>query len=418
MTDQSVAWRPETATSYADDLQVELISSALAGRTIDVVVAGSIGAIESVRFIRALRRLGAQVVPWLTDGGAQFVTPMALAWAAGREVRRDFSGVATHLAAADACIIAPASASLLARLASGLTDTPTSALITSYLGCRRPVLALPNMHDSLAAAPAVQRNLETLKTMGLRLLPARLEEGKHKFPPPATLADQAAHALNQERVASRGVLITMGSTRGYIDDVRYISNYSSGALGSAMAEELYRLGYTTHVVSGACPIRPNAYSFFVEALTNDAMQDAAQAALDAGAEAAILAASVLDFIPVERVAGKISSSSSDVMTVTMAKATKIIASLQPSSKVKVGFKLEAALSMERALKLAADQIKVYGLSLVVLNDLAKVDQQQHEAILVQPGTITPEVITGKRAVAQAVAVHVDARLMNKFQPGL
>jgi hypothetical protein len=106
------------------------------------------------------------------------------------------------------------------------------------------------------------------------------------------------------------------------------------------------------------------------------------------------------------------------MTVTMAKATKIIASLQPSSKVKVGFKLEAALSMERALKLAADQIKGYGLSLVVLNDLAKVDQQRHEAILVQPGTITPEVITGKRAVAQAVAVHVDARLMNKFQPGL
>ena len=417
MTDQIADWRPNQATSFEGDLQVEPISSALVGWTIDVVVSGSIGAVESVRLIRALRRLGAEVVPWLTDGGAQFVTPLALAWAAGRDVRRHFSGTASHLATADACIIAPASASLLARLAHGLTDTPTSALVTSYLGSGRPVLAVPNMHDSLAAAPTVQRNLHLLAAMGLRVLPARLEEGKHKFPEPRVLADHAAHILNEAKVGGRGVLVTMGSTRGYIDDVRYISNYSSGALGSAMAEELYRLGYQTQVVTGACPVRPKTYTQLTEALTNADMEAAALAALTGGAEAAVLAASVLDFIPTERVSGKISSASTEAMTVTMSKATKIIAKLQPKSGIKVGFKLEAMLTPERAQRLAADYIRAYDLSLVVINDLAKVDQQRHEALLLPAGQVEAQVVTGKQAVALAVAAHVHARFTNHPQLG-
>ena len=82
---------------------------------------------------------------------------------------------------------APASANLIAKIAHGFTDSPAAALIASYLGQGNPVLLLPNMHESLAAAPAVRKNLETLAGLGVKLLAARDEEGKRKFPEPAAL---------------------------------------------------------------------------------------------------------------------------------------------------------------------------------------------------------------------------------------
>ena len=100
-------------TNRSSDLLVNLSSDALAGKLIDVVVSGSIGAVESVRFIRSLRRLGAEVQPWLTKGGSMFTTETALSWAAARPCRMSFEGTASHISMGDACVIAPASASML-----------------------------------------------------------------------------------------------------------------------------------------------------------------------------------------------------------------------------------------------------------------------------------------------------------------
>ena len=212
----------------ARDLDVTRLSDALNGRRLDVVVSGSIGAVESVRFLRALRRLSASVTPWLTKGGAQFVTPLALSWAADAPAISEFTGTAPHIGTTDAVVVAPASASLIGKIAHGITDTPAAALVTSYLGQGRPVILVPNMHDSLASAPAVLRNLERVSGWpGVTVIRARTEEAKHKFPDPATLADEVAHQVNRERHALPTTLVTMGTTRGYVDRVRYFSNYSS-----------------------------------------------------------------------------------------------------------------------------------------------------------------------------------------------
>ena len=96
-----------------DDLHVTASSDALKGRRIDVVVTGSIAAVEAVRFIRSLRRLGAEVTPWLSQGGSSFITPMALTWAAGKETIVGFSGSASHIATGDAVVVAPASSSII-----------------------------------------------------------------------------------------------------------------------------------------------------------------------------------------------------------------------------------------------------------------------------------------------------------------
>lgn len=400
----------------ASDLHVEQTSDALAGRWLDVVVSGSIGAVESVRFVRGLRRLGADVQAWLTAGGAEFITPLALSWATAREVRRAFTGDASHIALGDACVVAPASASLIGKVAHGITDSPGAALVTSYLGQRKPVFLLPNMHMSLAEAPAVVANLRRLQDFGVRLLGARLEEGKSKFPEPDMLADEVAHRLNQPARDGAAALVTMGTTRGYVDDVRYLSNYSSGALGSAISEELYRHGFATHVVCGPCPLRPRVATRLVAVETNEQMKAAAVEAVTAhGARAAVFAASVLDYVPKNRQQGKISSSK-DELTIVCAPTEKIIAGVQPKGPAKVGFKLETGLTEPRARELAADYAQRYGLTAVVLNDLADVDATRHRAFLfeVHGGQLAaggPAVIDGKRAIAAHIARHVRERLV-------
>ncbi len=373
----------------SDDLHVASLSEALAGFSIDLIVSGSIGAVESVRFIRALRRLSCEIHPWLTEGGAQFTTETALSWAAARPCKRQFDGNASHIGGRDACVIAPASASIIGKLAQGLTDSPATALAASYLGQGKPVLLVPNMHDSLITSPYVAANLEKLRKTCI-FLEARREEGKQKFPEPKVLADQIAHQLNSlGKDQGRPILVTMGTTRGYIDEIRYISNYSSGALGTQLTHELYRQGFPVHVVSGPCPQTPRSYAtlHFIE--TNEEMSEAVRDVTRAGLSGAVFAASVLDFIPATKRTGKIRSS--EDLKVEFIKTPKIIGQLTEPLPFKVGFKLETEFNAESE-SLARDYLRRYALSHLVMNIRSDVSEHLHRAL----------VFTGERREAQEV----------------
>ena len=363
----------------SSDLQIQPISEALRGLRLDVIVSGSIGAVEAVRFIRALRRLGAEVYPVLTEGGAMFTTETALSWAAARPTVTGFSATASHIFEGDACIVAPASASMIAKTAHGITDTPASALIASCLGLEKPVFLVPNMHDSLSASPAVRENLDKIRVR-VRILDARREEGKHKFPDPVRLADEIAHQINLTRQSAHKplppVMVSMGTTRGYVDDVRYFSNYSSGALGSMVSEEIYRRGIPTTVVCGPCQIKPAVFSKLIDIETNGELLEACRKAVQEDhCAGAVLAASVLDFIPDKKITGKIKSDQD--LQVNFIKSSKIIAEINPP--VKVGFKLEANLDEQKALSIAKDYFSRYQLSLMILNQLSDVDSTRHKA---------------------------------------
>lgn len=390
-------------SSDSSDLHVRPVSDVLLGWKLDVVISGSIGAVESVKFIRCLRRLGASIMPWLTQGGAEFITAQAVTWAAANEAITTFSGSASHIALRDGCIIAPASASLIAKIALGMTDTPASALVASYLGERKPVMLVPNMHDSLFRSPAVQANLQRIKEYGVTVLSARTEEGKQKFPLPEELADLCAHQF--QGGGSRGdVLITMGTTRGYIDDVRYVSNYSSGALGTEISKELYRYGFSTHIICGPCPIKPTTYSTFSPVETNDEMAAGIAQVLHKKPVAAVLAASVLDFIPETKQSGKIKSAGHEALNVKLVRTKKLIADVK--TPIKIGFKLETNLSDTRANELAREYMVKYGLTYFVINDLSDVDEQKHRARLFSDKTLTPDVKESKADIAKAISRHI------------
>lgn len=395
------------------DLHVDTFSDALAACTLDLVVTGSIGAVESVRFVRALRRLGASVKVSLTKGGSQFITETALAWASAQAVSSQFTGDASHIALNSACVVAPASASFIGKIANGIADTPATALVASYLGQKKPVIFVANMHDSLFQSPFVQENIARLRSC-CHFLEARVEEGKQKFPDPRSLADEVAHSLNSMKGNKAHVLISMGTTKGFIDEVRYISNYSSGALGSKISEELYRQGYQTTVVAGPCPIKPQVYSRRIDIETNDELQSACQQALENGAEIAILAASVLDFVPSEKRAGKIRSD--EQLTVNFVQTPKIIANIHPKSGIKIGFKLEAELDEAKALEIAAQYFARYQLSYMVLNALSAVDASRHQAFLVSAKAqdqLQAKIVEGKQGIALEIAKYLDQECQSK-----
>ena len=363
----------------ASDLLVTPVSDALKGCRVDVVVTGSIAAVESVRFIRSLRRLGADVTPWLSQGGSSFITPMSVTWAAGKDAVTGFSGSATHIATSDAVIVAPASSSVLAKISRGMTDSHCTALISSALGQQKPVMILPAMHDSLLSAPAMREHIARISSWdNVSMLTAREEEGKQKFPDPRQLADQVAHIINRVKRPKAPVLVTMGTTRGYIDDVRYISNYSSGALGSAISEELYRHGFATHVVAGPCEVKPTSATKLESVKTTGDMLAACERAEANGLSAGIFCASVLDYEPNEPSTGKIKSGQSK-LTVSLKPTPKIIGSVTLKGLPKVGFKLETGLSVDEIKGIADVYIKKYDLTLLIANELATVSATSHHA---------------------------------------
>ena len=385
-----------------NDLHVIPSSDALKGRRIDVVVTGSIAAVESVRFIRALRRLGADVTPWLSQGGSAFITPMSLSWAAGKETITGFSGSATHIATSDAVIIAPASSSVLAKIARGMTDNHCTALVASALGQAKPVLILPAMHGSLLNAPAMQEHLAKIGSWkNVSILSPRLEEGKQKFPEPKILADQISHIINSPSCPESPVLITMGTTRGYIDDVRYISNYSSGSLGSKISEELYRQGFRTCVVAGPCENKPHTATILKNILTTGEMLTECMNAEKLGLSAGVFCASVLDYEPSEKSVGKIKSGHSN-LTVAFKPTPKIIEAIKLTGRKKIGFKLETGLSSHQMATIAQDYIGKYDLSALIANELSTVSATSHHAwAFTKEGAMTE--LKSKSDIAQFIS---------------
>ncbi len=378
----------------ASDLDVDLLSSALLGKKIDVVVSGSIGAVEAPRFLRALRRLGATVTPWLTRGAAQFTTPMALGWAAGGvEVVTDFSQSAKHIAAGDACIIAPASANFIEKIISGRMDSASSSLVQSYLGQKKPVIVIPNMHDSLAHSPFIEKNLQALKNFATIISP-RHEEHKLKFPDPATAALQCAHWINKKKSS---IFITLGSTRSYYDEVRYLANYSSGAMGTEICKQAFARGFDVNAIVGPCEMRPDFLENYQTIVTAEEMLEAVRNTPDKNV-AAFFVAAVLDYGFAQKNPGKTRSGQKDIQT-TWIPTPKVIEAANHWTANKIAFKYEvAAENLEEIALKYIDRYKLLGCFVNLKKD---VSEKNHSGILYRKNQ-KPLELTSKKDIAETL----------------
>jgi phosphopantothenoylcysteine decarboxylase/phosphopantothenate--cysteine ligase len=275
-------------------------------------ISGGIAAYKTPDLVRRLRELGADVQVVMTASAGEFVTPTALQAVSGRPVRsslwdRDAEAAMSHIELArwaDVVLIAPATAAIMARLATGAAP---DLLTTLCLATEAPLVIAPAMNHVMWSNPAVRANRETLEARGVRILgpgegpQACGETGTGRMLEPDEIAaivcgTEPASAAGERLLQGTTVMITAGPTREPIDPVRYITNRSSGKMGYALAAAAARQGARVILISGPVSIDAPAGVELVTVQTAEEMYRATHARI-AEADMFIAAAAVADYRP-------------------------------------------------------------------------------------------------------------------------
>lgn len=281
----------------------------LSNKHILLGVSGSIAAYKAAELVRLLRAAQAEVRVVLTEGGAEFVTPLTFQALSGNPVHTALLDTEAEAAMghielarwADAVIIAPASANFIARLAQGRADDLLSALC---LATAAPVAIAPAMNQQMWANPATQQNLRQLSERGLHQFgPASGDQacgevGPGRMLEAEDLAKQTAALFETGSLAGRRLLITAGPTQEAIDPVRYLSNRSSGKMGYAIAQAAVEAGATVTLISGPTALATPPRVRRVDVRSAQQMQAAVMQRISA-CDIFISAAAVADYRPLQ-----------------------------------------------------------------------------------------------------------------------
>lgn len=351
----------------------------LKGKRIVLGITGSIAAYKACVLIRELIKAGAEVQAVMTPSAKEFITPLTISTLTHKPViseffdRRDGSWH-SHVDIglwADAMIIAPATASSIAKMANGVAD---NMLITTYLSMRAPVFVAPAMDVDMFSHTATQKNIKTLRSYGNIIIEPETGElasgleGKGRMEEPAVIAKSLeAYFKSQNQLKGKRVLITAGPTYEKIDPVRFIGNYSSGKMGYALAEECAERGAEVELVSGPVSINLNRANIHITKVESAAQMYAAAVNAYPKTDIAILCAAVADFTPRETKDVKIKREKGD-MAIQLVPTKDIAAELgrmKKESQFMVGFALETNDETNNAI----NKLKAKKLDFIVLNSL-------------------------------------------------
>lgn len=293
------------------------MAKTLDGKRILLVIGGGIAAYKSLDLVRRLRERGASVRAVMTAAAGEFVTPLAVGALTGGKVfsdlfsREDEQDVG-HIRLArecDAIVVAPATADLLAKMATGLANDLALAIL---IAAKAPVLAAPAMNPAMWAHPATRRNVRTLTADGVQFVGPETGEmaesgeaglGRMSEPLAIVAATEALLSPRDLPLVGRTAVVTSGPTHEPIDPVRYIANRSSGKQGHAIAAALARLGADVTLVSGPASIADPDGVRTIHVERAEEMRDAVLQLLPV--DIAVMVAAVADWRIAEASAGKI-----------------------------------------------------------------------------------------------------------------
>ncbi|WP_372803754.1 bifunctional phosphopantothenoylcysteine decarboxylase/phosphopantothenate--cysteine ligase CoaBC [Loktanella salsilacus] len=269
-----------------------------------LIIGGGIAAYKSLELIRLLRTAGAAVTPVMTRAASEFVTPLSVAALAGEKAYTDLFDLTDeaemgHIQlsrVADLIVVAPATADLMAKAATGLAGDLATTLL---LATDTPVMMAPAMNVRMWDHPATQRNLAVLQGDGVSFVGPDVgdmacgEHGPGRLAEPAAILAAIQSYFASGPLSGKHIIVTSGPTHEPIDPVRYIANRSSGAQGTAIAQALVALGAQVTFVTGPASVPPPTGVTLVKVETAQQMKDAVMAALPA--QAAVFAAAVADW---------------------------------------------------------------------------------------------------------------------------
>ena len=347
------------------------------GKQILLGVTGGIAAYKAVELLRLLIKAGAEVQVVMTRHAQEFVGALTFQTLSGNPVHTELFNLIQerdigHISLADRadlCLVAPATANVVGKLANGIAD---DLLTTTLMATKAPVLLVPAMNVNMWENPLYRENQARLERHGYHFMaPVSGDlacgwQGEGKLPDPAAIFDYAEDLLGTRELAGRTVLITAGPTREELDPVRYLSNHSSGKMGYAIARAARNRGARVILVSGPVELAPPQKVELI-AVTTAVEMHAAVMAHCRQADVIVKAAAVADFRPVSRAAGKLKKGQNAGLTLELERNPDILAELgaQRCRAVLVGFAAETG----DLLANAHTKLIGKGADLIVANDV-------------------------------------------------
>ncbi len=387
-------------------------------KTIVLGITGGIAAYKAADLASKLTQAGAKVEVVMTEAATKFITPLTLRNITHRPVVTDMFELASewsveHVAlaeAADAVVIAPATANTIARLAAGIAD---NMLGTVVLATKAPVIICPAMNDNMYANSVTQQNVADLKARGFTFIepePGRLASGKiggkGRLPETAKIIDVIEKVLGQKKdLDGKNIVVTAGGTREPIDPVRHIGNRSSGKMGYALAEAARDRGADVTLISANATLDDPAGVNIVKVGTAAEMKKAVGAAVKQ-ADALLMAAAVADYQVELTAKSKIKKEMKDSLTLNLVKTPDILGEVK-GNFIKVGFAAESENLLANAKKKLAGK----KLDMIVANDITKADSgfdvDTNRVILIDKKGQAEELpLMSKREVAEKILDRV------------
>ena len=329
-------------------------------------ISGGIAAYKSAELVRLLRKQGLRVSVVMTEGAKEFITPLTLATLSGEPVSDSLwdnrNGTDSNIAhinlsrEADAMLIAPCTANVMAKIAHGISDDLLTNLVLARDPAKCPLAIAPAMNVQMWGNPATQRNLAQMRADGIHIFgPANGEQacgeiGDGRMIEPTEILSLLPRLFTPQVLAGKRVLLTAGPTFEAIDPVRGITNHSSGKMGYALAQAAVNAGAHVTLISGKTALPAPFGVTRIDVQSADDMLAACQAQLD-GQDIFIAVAAVADWKVAQVATQKIKKASTDdVPSLNFVQTPDILATIaaQPNAPFCVGFAAESENVIEYA----------------------------------------------------------------------
>jgi len=359
-----------------------------------LIISGGIAAYKSLELIRRLRDRGATVRVVMTSAARQFISPLSAATLSGQPVRDDLFSLTDEAAighielsrAADLVVIAPASANILARMATGLADDMATTVL---LATDKRVLAAPAMNVRMWLHPSTRRNLDRLKDDGVLFVGPESgpmacgEFGPGRMAEPPAIVEAIEQALtagplgespeapptDSGPLSGRHIIVTSGPTYEPIDPVRFIGNRSSGRQGHAIAQSAVGAGARVTLITGPVGLSDPVGAEVIHVGSAREMRQAVEAALPA--DAFIAAAAVADWRTESVARQKIKKGADESPTLRLVENPDILAEVSKKTTMRPAVVIGFAAETENVTANAKAKLRRKGCDLIIANSVAE-----------------------------------------------
>lgn len=358
-------------------------SQLLRDKIIVLAVTGSIAAVETIKLARELIRHGAEIIPVMSPAATKVIHPDSLWFATGKKPIVELTGATEHVnycgrvkKPANMLLICPCTANTISKITYGIDDTSVTTFATTAIGSKIPVVIVPAMHLSMYDHKIIQKNIQKLKKIGINFIEPIIEKNKAKIPDINKIVANVIRIIGKKDLTNKKILIIGGPTSEKIDDVRIITNRSSGKTAVSLAKNAFYRGADTEIWYGTGSETVPDYLKKTDINSVNDLLKLVEGKNLKIYDSIIVCAAISDYTIIKQ-KGKISSDK-EKLIVELKKAPKIISLLRkksPKSKI-IGFKVEN--KKNKLYDKSINLLKNNKLDFVIGNTISSFDSEENE----------------------------------------